>query len=110
LGVGGVVYPQRTNERRQNLLVQTARQLPDYSRQLRVSQQSLMPALVSHDRLETEIGMIAVTLKRFRVDDQQIATWRGADTKLRATALAINVSILDIADESQRPRDASNTL
>jgi len=66
--------------------------------------QQLVPALVRDDCVQREIQRICVALKRLGVDCQQIHGRLAAAAVLGATALAVNMPILDPPDESEFAR------
>jgi hypothetical protein len=72
--------------------------------------EKLMAAFVGDDGFKGKIFRVGVALERFCVDREQIIFGRNALAVLCASGLAVNVTILDAADETEPPGDASRPI
>ncbi len=75
-----------------------------------MTRQELVASLVREDRSEGEILWVRIALKRFRINDEQILRNRASSSKLGTPAVAVNMTVLDASDESQRACDSSDSL
>lgn len=69
-----------------------------------------MTALVSQYRFEGKVVGIRIALKRLGVNGQQVLVRRASAAVLRATGLAVYVSVLDAPDKAQCSSDAGNSI
>jgi len=69
-----------------------------------------MAALMGNHRFEGKIFRIGIALECLCIDGEQITFRRVAPPVLCASRLAVNMPILDAANEAELPRDASRTV
>jgi hypothetical protein len=75
-----------------------------------MASEQLVTALVGDNRFKREIVNVRIALKRLRKDGKDILCLRGRLAILGSPRLAVEVTVLDSADESQFSRDSSKSL
>ena len=73
-----------------------------------MTNQHLMSAFVSNDRVKGEFGWIRVSVERLRVDREKVMLGDDRLTVLCSTRLAVHMAIVDPPDKTQSPGNACN--
>jgi hypothetical protein len=103
------VAEQRLKERCEDFFASCGQSPRDAISNSRVSSQKLMATFMGQDRLQREVLRVSITFKRLGIDCQQIFLRRLTPPILGTTCLGIDMAVLDVTDETQFPRESTDT-